>query len=254
MRVLVLVLVAGCTAGTTPDSPTESTADPSRFSVEGTLLDLDGGSIEDAFVTVSTDFCIPDRTAPDGTFEVGEVDPGSKRLITYGETAANGLFASVAFAFEADDQHVFGRPILLPELVETHPVDPSVDQVIETADDLTLAVDADTLTLAPFAPSEIQVARVPVEDAPPVVPDEVDLVDLFVLHPILSTIDPPAAVTFPVSDLPPGTQVTIHALDYDLGTLVPVAEGVVDDGGRPTTLPGDGIPELTWIGLSEASQ
>lgn len=252
-RAAMLLLAAGCAAGggPAPSEPPES--ESNRFRVEGTLLDLDGASIEDAFVTVSTDFCIPDRTNATGSFEVGEVDPGPKRLITYGETAANGLFASVAFAFDADAHHVFDLPIRLPKLTEVHPVDPTVDQIIHTADGLSLTLIADTLTLAPFAPLEVQVARVPVDASPPIVPDEVALVDLFVVHPILSTIEPPAPIVFPVSDLPAGTEVTFHALDYDLGTLMPVASGVVDDQGRPTSLPGEGIPELTWIGLSEAS-
>jgi hypothetical protein len=35
-----------------------------------------------------------------------------------------------------------------------------------------------------------------------------------------------------------------------LGQLVVVAAGVVGQDGRPRTEDGQGIPELTWLGLS----
>ena len=101
------------------------------------------------------------------------------------------------------------------------------------------------------SPDELQVARVAISDAPPIAPPGVELVDLFVLHPILSPIDPPAAIAFPAdTGLAPGTRVTFHALDYELGQLVPVASGEVDAEGRAVSDEGQGIPELTWVGLS----
>lgn len=224
-----------------------------RFIISGIVVDLDGDPVVDVFVTVSTEFCTPDRTDEAGAFAVGEVDPGDKRLITYGETASNGLFASVVFPFEADEALHLEAPIRTPALVETWPVDPSAaeDQVVMTADGLALTIPAGALTLAPFAPAEVQVARVPVELAPPFIPEGVDLLDLFVLHPIQSTFDPPAPVAFPADTaLPPGAAVRFHALDYDTGLLVPVASGTVDADGRPVTDDGAGIPELTWVGVS----
>lgn len=94
-------------------------------------------------------------------------------------------------------------------------------------------------------------ARVPVDEAPAFVPEGVELADLFVLHPILSTLDPPASVSFPSdSGLIAGTRVRFHALDYELGQLIVVATGFVDESGRPRTDDEQGIPELTWVGLS----
>ena len=94
-------------------------------------------------------------------------------------------------------------------------------------------------------------ARVPVDLAPPVAPEDVELLDLFVLHPILSPLDPPAPISFPEdTELAPGTRVVFHALDYELGRLVPVATGEVGEDGRPASDDGQGIPELTWIGMS----
>ncbi len=251
-----LLLVAACQR---PDpagdaaAPVEDTGAPALYEVSGRIVDLDDQPVVDVFVTVSTDFCIPDRTASDGSFTVGRVDPGPKRLITYGETAANGLFASVSAAFEPQGDTTFPEPVRTPRLDERWPVDPAAttEQRVVSADGLELTIPPGSLSLAPFAPSEVQVARVPPDRAPPVVPDGVELADLFVLHPILSTFDPPAPVAFPAdTGLPPGTRVTFHALDYDLGVLVPVAAGTVDAAGRPVTDAGQGIPELTWIGLS----
>lgn len=250
---LALVACSGPAPVDTGSPDGETQTEDGRFTVSGVVVDLDGDPVVDVFVTVSTEFCIPDRTDEGGAFTVGEVDPGDKRLITYGETAGNGLFASVVFAFEADDALTFDTPVRTPALAEAWPLDPSAaaDQVVTTDDGLTLTVLAGSLTLAPFAPAEVQVARVPVGQAPPFVPQGVELVDLFVLHPIQSTFDPPAPVAFPADTaLPPGAGVRFHALDYETGLLVPVASGVVDADGRPVTDDGAGIPELTWVGVS----
>jgi hypothetical protein len=252
---LVILAAAACSAtrptkGTPGDSGTEP-AD-GRFEVSGVVLGLDGTPVVDVFVTVSTEFCVPDRTDETGTFAVQEVDSGAKRLITYGETAANGLFASVAFAFDANDGLAFDTPVWTPELTSWAVDDGAVeDQTVATEDGLELTIPTGALTLAPFAPAEVQAARVPVDQAPPFVPDGVELVDLFALGPILSTFEPPAPVAFPAdSGLPVGTPVVFHSLDYETGLLVEVAHGTVDETGRPATSDGEGIPELTWVGIS----
>ncbi len=251
-----LILLAACTSGSpdeTGDTDTSASEAPARFEVSGQVVDLLGVPVVEVFVTVSTEFCIPDRTDDAGGFTVGEVDPGDKRLITYGETAANGLFASVVFAFSTDANTTFDQPIPAPSLDERWPIDPDAPaaQQITNADGLELTIEAGSLTLAPFVLDEVQVARVPIEQAPPFVPDGVTLVDLFALHPIQSTFDPPASVAFPGdTGLAPGTAVTFHSLDYELGLLVPVATGTVDADGRPVTDAGQGLPELTWVGVS----
>ncbi len=250
------VLLLGCTPPSTDEPvPSGDSADTGadRFTVSGEVLDLEGAPVVDVFVTVSTEYCIPDRTDGAGGFTVDQVDAGDKRLITYGETASNGLFASVVFAFEADAAISFADPVLAPSLNETWPVDPEAaeDQVVTTSDGLELTIPAGSLTLAPFAPEELQVARVPTGQVPPFIPDGVELLDLFVLHPIQSTFDPPASVAFPGDlGLSEGTPVAFHALNYDTGELEPVASGAVDADGRPVTADGDGLRELTWVGVS----
>lgn len=223
------------------------------FAVSGTVLDLDGNPAVDLFVTVSTDYCIPDRTDADGRFTVTRVTPGPKRLITYGETASNGRFASLVFAFTADAEFTFPSPVIAPRFDVGWPVDPEAaeDQSITTPDGLVLTIPAGSLTLAPFAPAEIYAARVPVGQAPDFVPEGVDLFDLFALGPIQSTFDPPAPVTFPPGDRVPGTRVDFYSLDYDTGKLAIVATGTVNDEGAPTTDPGQGLTELTWVGVAE---
>ena len=236
--------------GTSVDDTASSTGE--TFAVSGVVLDLEARPVVDVFVTVSTEFCIPDRTAPDGSFSVGQAARGDKRLITYGETAANEAHASVAFAFEADGPHTFDVPIRTPRFSEVYPIDPEATepQGWTTADGLTLTIEPGALSLAPFAPETLSVARVPLADAPPFVPDDLELLDLFVLHPILSTLDPPAPVQFPATTLTEGTAIAFHTLNYDTGLLEFVARGAVDEAGRPTTHPGHGIDELTWVAIS----
>ena len=253
----VLALVLACTGTPHADSAANGedtagdSAEAAGFSVSGQVLDLDDQPVVDVFVTVSTEYCIPDRTAEDGSFTVGDVDAGDKRLITYGETAENGLFASVVFPFEASDTVTFDDPVLAPALTETWPLDPTIDQQIETDDGLSLTISADSLSLAPFAPEELQVARVPVARTPPMVPEGVTLLDVFVLHPIQSTLDPPAPVAFPGNtELSEGQAVAFWSLDYDTGLMAQVATGTVDAEGRPVTADGEGLVELTWVGVA----
>jgi len=250
----LLALLVGCSgAGADSAGSPEDTAtgDAGRFSVSGRVLDLDDQPVVDVFVTVSTEYCIPDRTAEDGSFTVGDVDPGEKRLITYGETGDTGLFASVVFSFEADFELSFEDPVLAPALDETWPLELDTDQVIETTDGLVLSLAAGSVSVAPFAPEELQVVRVPVARAPPFVSEGVSLVDLFALHPIQSTLDPPAAAAFPAdTGLGEGQPVAFWSLDYETGWLTQVATGSVDAEGRPVTADGEGLVELTWVGVS----
>lgn len=249
----VLLACVGCASapdGVEDSAPELDTGEVAeRFAVSGIVLDLAGSPVVDVFVTVSTDFCIPGRTDVGGHFQVEEVDPGPKRLITYGETASNGLFASVVFPFEADSELTLAAAVVTPELAERWPIDPEAGGLV-SAEGLTLEIEPRALTLAPFAPSEVQVARVPLSEAPPFVPIGVELMDLFALHPIQSTVDPPATALFPPSGLAAGVAVVFHSLNYDTGQLEPVAGGTIDTDGRPVTNDGEGLPELTWVGWS----
>jgi len=238
----------------TGETDVDDSDQPEGFSVSGAVVDLDGEPVENLFVTVSTEFCIPDRTDPEGSFTVASVSPGPKRLITYGETVEGGTYASVVFPFEAEAAVELASPVLAPVMALV-PFDPEVVglQSIHTADGLRLDVEPTSITFAPFADPVVLAARVPVADAPPFVPDGLNLVDLFVLHPIQSTIAPSASIAFPAdTGLSPGTAVNFHTLDYETGLLTLAASGSVNADGVPESAPGQGISELTWVALSVA--
>lgn len=231
----------------------EEVLEEDTFSVHGTIHDQYNQPITNLFVTASSEFCIPDQTDEQGVFEIRNVEEGEKRLIIYGDTTPDGLVASVSFTFEVENNHVFEAPIKMPRFEEIYLLneDNSDEYTIATNDGLEIIIAPSALNLAPFSPSELQVARVPIAQSPPFIPEDVELVDLFVLHPILSTLDPPSVISFPNdTELPIDSTVKFYALDYELGKLAPVATGFVDENGHPKTNDGQGIPELTWIGLS----
>lgn len=262
--VLIVAAVSACAPGvnapgTTGDASgpsstdTNSTEELGTSVVRGRVADLSGQAIIDMFVTVSDDYCVPDRTSTTGAFVVERVQDGSQRLITYGETASNGTFASVVLPILVEGDTTVANTVSVPRLDETHPVDLESTEVqtITSSDGLELELQPGSLTFAPFFEAEILVARVPVSDAPAFVPQEVELHDLFVLHPIRSTFDPPAPLRFPPDpELTPGTSVSFYSLDYDTGLLTPVATGVVNDEHAPVTSPGQGLPELTWVAVA----
>ncbi|GEM_PF-1600081 len=257
-------LIIGCASNlsTTPETDNLDSTDrdsqavpPVVFSVIGSAEDLAGRAPVEMLVTASGDYCVPDDTDGAGSFTVEKVEAGNKRLITYGETAANGLFASIVIPVTVDGNIKIERPVLSPRLTERHPIDPESNQIqwVESDEGLRLEIAPGSIEFAPFMPEEVQVARIPLESTPPFVPDGIELLDLFVLHPIRSTFEPAASVKFPV--LPgtePGTAVHFYALDYNTGWLKKVAEGVVDENGRPSSADGQGITELTWIGIALA--
>lgn len=223
--------------------------------VSGRVTSLEGVPVTDLFVSVSDEYCVPGRTSHSGEFLVEQVNDGPQRLITYGETATNGDYASVVFPVVVGGDTALAETLLVPSLTEKHPInlDSSQLQTVVSTEGLELDIEPGALTLAPFFEPEVLVARVLVEDAPPFVPEGVDLVDLHVLHPIRSTFEPPARLRLPANPaLPPGSSVKFHSLDYDTGQLVEVASGTVGDDGIAATDEGQGIPELTWIGVSLA--
>lgn len=252
---MTLGLLGACVGPQTPAHDSERAHVDSGatrgFDVVGRVLALDGSPVTELFVTVSTEYCIPDRTDEDGGFRVGDVTDGDKRLITYGETASNGLFASVVIPFSAFETIEFAAPIWTPEL-ERIALDPASGdaQELTSADGISVTIPAGSLSLAPFMPDELQVARVPIEQAPPF-GDDLVLIDMAALHPIQSTFSTPAPVQFPAHDgLATGTGVLFHSLNYDTGRLEAVATGHISAEGRPTTDPGQGITELTWVGIT----
>lgn len=220
--------------------------------LRGRLIDLRGEPVAGVLVTASDDYCVPARSAEDGSFAVRRVREGEQRLITYGETSPRGRYASLVLPVTVEGDTTLREAIRLPELGESHPLDPDAAeaQTIVSADGLELDILPGSLTLAPFFEPELRVARVPLAHAPPFVPAGVELHDLFVLHPIRSSFDPPAPLRFPPDPrLRPGAAVSVYALDYETGSLARVARGVVDDAGAPTTNPGQGLRELTWIAV-----
>lgn len=245
----------GAAAGPGPtDNASASTkSEPLGTStLRGRLLDLQGRPVVGVLVTASDEFCVPGRTDGDGRFLVEGLRDGPVRLVTYGETGGGERYASVVVAVEILGDTQLGAPVRVPKLTERHPIDPSADteQVVRASDGFELTIAPGSLSLAPFFAPEILIAAVPLDRAPTIVPAGVEIVDLHVLHPIGSTLEPPAPVRVPGVGLADGTRITFHALDYQTGLLAPVASGSVDPGGVARTSPGQGIPELTWIAIS----
>ncbi len=254
-----LFALAACAGDAVTPETGEMGADTAgeAWTVSGSVADLDGTPVSELYVTASDAFCVPDTTDRAGAFDIGNVSAGEKRLITYGNTAPGGPWGSIVLPIDVSSDLFVDGPVLAPSLSEAIPVDADAGeaQIIETADGLGLTIEAGSLALAPLADAELRVRRIPVAQAPAFVPEGVALLDLFVLDPIRSTLEPPARVSFPPDlGLAEGQAVVVHALDYDTGWLVPVATGVVDASGRATSADGRGIPELTWMALSLAEE
>jgi len=263
-RFLVLVsatVVAACGSSREPGATGDAspnTEAPAGHVVRGSVVDLDGAPVVNIYVTVSTDFCIPDRTAPTGTFAVRDVRAGgSKRLIAYGPTASGGPYASLAFAFAgADSGDVdFPNPIVTPRLVNPLPYDASatMPQRLATADDFAITLRAEDLRVEGFGDPKLFAIRVPIEKAPPFGDPLSRLHVLYVVEPLQSTLARPAKIEMPnPKGLAAGARVDFFKLDYLRGVLVPAAKGFVRDDGIIVSDDDSGVTELTWLGFAPA--
>lgn len=250
-------LVAGC--GSSTDSAATGDASvgaPVGHVVRGTIVDLDGAAVTNIYVTVSTDFCIPDRTTKAGAFAVRNVRPGgAKRLIVYGPTASGGPYASLAFAFPgAESADVdFAKPIVIPRLVTALPYDPSAaaPQRLATSDGFAITFSAADLHLEGFGDPKLFAIRVPIDKAPPFGDVLSRLHALYVVEPLQSTLARPAKIEMPnPKGLAVGARVDIFQLDYLEGALVPAARGHVRDDGIIVSDDDNGVTELTWLGFA----
>ncbi|GAC1588850.1 MAG: hypothetical protein NVS3B20_16440 [Polyangiales bacterium] len=229
---------------------------PAAHLVRGTVVDLEGAPVANIYVTVSTEFCIPDRTAPGGTFAVKNVlAGGSKRLILYGPTASGGPYASLAFAFSGADfaDVAFAKPIVTPRLVSPLPFKKDVveSQRLTTADGFVITLRAADVHIEGFGAPKLFAIQVPLDKAPPMGDVIPRLHALYVLEPLQSTLARPAPVELPnPKGLAVGARVDIFQLDYLKGVLVPAAKGHVRDDGKIVSDDGSGVTELTWIGFA----
>lgn len=259
-RLLVIAgatVVAGCGSSrhsaTTGDASVDATA---GHVVRGTIVDLDGAAVTNIYVTVSTDFCIPDRTTKTGAFAVQNVRPGgAKRLIVYGPTASDGPYASLAFAFPgAESADVdFAKPIVIPRLVTPLPYDPSAAalQRLATSDGFAITFSATDLHVEGFGDPKLFAIRVPIDKAPPFGDVLARLHVLYVVEPLQSKLARPAKIEMPnPKGLAVGVRVDFYQLDYLEGALVPAARGYVRDDGIVVSDDGSGVTELTWLGFA----
>jgi len=219
----------------------------------GRVVDLSGAPVVDIYVTVSTEFCVPDRTSATGTFIVKNILPSSsKRLILYGPTAKDGPYASLSFAFTDGDADVELPAIVTPKL-ETplaYRADLTDPQRLTTSDGFAMTVRAADLHVEGFDDTKLFAVPIPIAKAPPFAVAS-KLHALYVLEPLQSTLAKPAPVEFPnPNGLAAGSKVDVFQLDYWKGELVRRAGGHVRDDGKVVTDDGEGITELTWIGFA----
>jgi hypothetical protein len=260
--VVVCLLCAACGSPTPTASSVADGGDAAPaangHAARGVVRDLAGNPVVNIYVTVSTEFCVPDRTSPSGTFTVRNVAPGgAKRLILYGPTAKNGPYASLSFAFTGADtaDYDFARPIITPKLDAplAFRADVTEPQKLTTADGFAITLRAADLHVEGFGDPKLYAVPIPLDKAPPFAAVS-GLHALYVLEPLQSTIASAAAVEFPnPKGLAVGSKVEIFQLDYLKGELVVRATGHVRADSKVVSDDGSGITELTWVGFAPAS-
>jgi len=226
------------------------------YSFSGQVAHLDGTPWNDAIVGLCSSIaCLnPIRSTAAGTFEEDELDPDDYVVDVTGDNSDGGSASTVYFNFQLQSNLALTSPILVPETGPGVTLDGGV-QTVEVDSSLSLTVDSSTFTWPEGEGDSISGIELPAGDWPAAY--ALNLLDggnqsilaVWALNPFQAASSTPIPVVISNKfELSPGSRAKLFGIDVTSGMpqeLVDVE--VAGDGGVLTTLPGQGISELTWL-------
>lgn len=234
--------------------------------VRGQVLDTDGAPRVDIPVTVCGPVCWLGRTGGDGRFavSVGDFVPTAiYSVLAHARPDHATVYVPLPDAVGAGDVITLAEPMRVPRYTATGDVVDG-DAGVARAGEVALTVPADAgveLDLEDFKLGELgrrlRVAQVPVDRAPPFA-REGRVQAVWALAPFALTSTRPLGLRLPNTlGLAPGAPVDLVMMGGDIlpprsnaGRAVDAARAAVSaDGAFVETLPGEGISQLTWVGV-----
>ncbi len=237
-----------------PDGGPDLDAGPT-YSFKGQVTHLDGTPWGNASVGLCSSIaCLnPILSGAAGTFE-DQLSPDDYVVDVLGDNSDGGTATPVYFHLRLDSNVALTSPIVLPETGPGVMVDGGV-QTVQVDSSLSLTVDPDSFTWPGTPDDSIAGIRLPAGDWPASYASdlrdggEASILAVWALNPFQAVSSTPIAVVIQNQfDLAPGSHAQLFGIDVATGMPADAVDlQVAEDGGLLTTLPGQGLSELTWL-------
>jgi hypothetical protein len=226
------------------------------YSFKGQVAHLDGTPWSNAIVGLCSSIaCLnPIRSTGAGTFEEDELSPDDYVIDVLGDESDGGSASAVYFHLRLQSNLALSSPIVLPETGPGVILDGGV-QTVQVDSSLSMTVDPSAFTWPDVPGGSIAGIRLPSGEWPTSYASDLldggneTIVAVWALNPFQAVSSTPIAVVIKNQfGLSPGSHAQLFGIDVTSGMPQDAVElQISDDGGVLTTLPGQGITELTWL-------
>jgi hypothetical protein len=226
------------------------------YSFEGQVAHLDGTPWSNALVGLcSSVVCLSAiRSTEAGTFEEEDLAPDDYVADVTGDDSDGGSASPVYFNFRLESDLVLTSPIVVPETGLGAMLDGGV-QTVRIDDSLSLTVNSSTFTWPEGEPNSISGIQLPAGDWPTSYASNLldggdrSILAVWALNPFQAASSTPIPVTLRNEfDLSAGSHAQLFGIDVTSGMPQDAIDLELDaDGGVLTTLPGQGLTQLTWL-------
>ncbi len=225
------------------------------YSVKGQVAHLDGTPWSSAIVGFCSSIaCLdPIRSTDAGTFEEDELTPDDYVVDVTGDNTDGGSASPVYFHFRLQSNVALTSPIVVPETGPGVMLDGGV-QTVQVDSSLSMTVDPSAFTWPEGEGNSISGIELPPGDWPATYASDLldggnqSILAVWALNPFQASSSTPIAVVINNKfELPAGSHAQLFGMSVTSGMPEDAVEVEVTDGGVLTTLPGQGITELTWL-------
>jgi hypothetical protein len=227
------------------------------YSVQGQVAHLDGTPWSNAIVGFcSSVACLnPILSTETGTFDEDELVPDEYVVDVTGDNSDGGSASPVYFHFQLQSNLTLTSPIVVPETGPGVIILDGGVQTVQIDNSLSVTLDPSALTWPDGEGDSISGIEIPARDWPASYASDLldggnqSILAVWALNPFqLASSTPIAVVIRNNFELSPGSHAQLFGIDVTSGMPQDLVElEVADDGGVLTTLPGQGITELTWL-------
>jgi hypothetical protein len=235
---------------TAPEVKGPSEVDSPACSVTGRVLDDDGAPVANLPLVLCDTQCKKGETAEDGSFSFPAAHENAQALEVKGGTLGLTSVTVPVPACGEGERHLGDLPVV--GLAVGEQCVAADGGVIQACPELKLHLTGPVWFPNYEESIAVHGARLTQEQIPPAILAQVTPLAAFALDPYGTTASGPISAEITLAELATLTQVQVYVLDHFKGTVLPAYVAPVVEG-RVVTPEGQGLPELSWIILSEVA-
>ena len=230
------------------------------YSFQGRVTHLDGTPWNNALVGLCSSIaCLnPILSTETGSFQADELTPDEYVVDVTGDNSDGGTASPVYFHFQLESNLALTSPIVVPETGTGVILDGGV-QIVQIDSSLSMTMEPSAFTWPDGEGASVAGIELPSEDwTASIASDLLDggdqtILAVWAMNPFQGVSSTPIAIlirnNFELSQV---SHAQLFGIDVTTGMPQPLVGVEVDDGGFLTTLPGQGIAELTWLLLVQS--